>query len=198
MMTLDKSTSAQDENGANRLPTAYDGMTAAELLNIVRETWIEYDLNSAIEDAPENYIAAHIINEAVYATPAPDAKDALTALDIAKAALHALANPHYEWDEPRAEAMRQFANERIGKMLDAPDDDMRIAATEAENRALKVALAASQKFLATLPDGIGDIVDEHLVEAPEFWEMYNITRDKATWALTASAGAVTDKEDSRS
>lgn len=52
--------------------TEYDNLTADELLDVVRKTWIDYDLKSAIETAPPNddYIAAHIIDVAVYATPA--------------------------------------------------------------------------------------------------------------------------------
>ena len=54
--------------------TEYDGMTEHELLTIIRDTWIQYDLKSAIETAPpdDDYVAAHIIDCAVYANPAAD------------------------------------------------------------------------------------------------------------------------------
>lgn len=59
------------EPSLREVGTEYNGMTASELLDIVRKTWIEYDLKSAIETAPhdDDYIAAHIIDIAVYAKP---------------------------------------------------------------------------------------------------------------------------------
>lgn len=63
----------------------YDGMTASELLDIVRKTWIEYDLQQAIGSAPpdEDYIGAHIIDCAVYATPADETADLKAQLSAA-------------------------------------------------------------------------------------------------------------------
>lgn len=126
-------------------------------------------------------------------TPTPDKSTSvqdengaiLTALDIAKAALHALANPHYEWDEPRAEAMRQFANERIGKMLDAPDDDMRIAALE----------AALSKIHAIIKANINNN-DEHYEALIAIWRIEREVGEQAAQIARAALKAAPDKEDS--
>lgn len=68
-----------------------------------------------------------------------------------------------------------------------------LAASQARAAQLETALEDTRKFLDTLPGGIGDVLKEHFVEAPEFWEWHQQVMWSAEKALKDDSG----KEDSR-
>lgn len=83
--------------------------------------------------------------------------------------------------QARLEVLRQKASQSTPASAADELASLRQQLEQARRREqdLRAALAEAQKFMATLPDGIGDVLGEHFAEAPEFWEWHQ----GAMWAV---------------